>query len=82
LQQFKEFLNTRASLLETLELGSKKTSKLKRVDCTKSKSLLIQKQRCAVCNVTHRVQHCSKFLELTIQDRIDCLKKANLTLTV
>jgi len=65
LQQFKEFLNIRASLLETLELNSKKTSKPKRVDCTKSKSLLIQKQRCAVSNETHRVQHCPKFLELT-----------------
>jgi len=80
LQQFKEFLNTRASLLETLELGSKKASKLKRVDCTKSKSLLIQRHRCAVCNENHRVQQCPKFLELTIQDRIDCLKKAKLCL--
>jgi len=81
LQQFKKFFNTRVSLLETLELSSKKTNKLKRVDCTKSKSFLIQKQRYAVCNETHRVQHCPKFLELN-QERIDCLRKAGYALTV
>ncbi|XP_071580238.1 uncharacterized protein [Temnothorax nylanderi] len=80
LDDFKDFLNSRANLLETLELNSKGAHKLKGADRSNSKSLLIQKQACAVCKEAHRIPQCPKFLELTPQKRVDCLKNAKLCL--
>ncbi|CAL1682523.1 unnamed protein product [Lasius platythorax] len=55
LEKFKDFLNQRANLLETLELNNKGTHNSKRIERTKSKSFLVQKQGCTVCKESHRI---------------------------
>lgn len=79
LEQFKEFLTLRASILETLELNNK-APKSKRTERTKTKSLLIQNQSCAVCKEAHYINQCPKFLEFTPQKRLECLKNTKLCL--
>ncbi|KYN24375.1 hypothetical protein ALC57_04022 [Trachymyrmex cornetzi] len=80
LVEFQEFLDSRASLLETLESNNKKTSKLNRIDHSKTKSLLIKNQTCAFCKETHHVSQCPKFLEFTPQRRLECLRSTKLCL--
>lgn len=70
LEEFKEFLNSRASLLETLDSNNKEAHKAKRLDHSKSKSFLIHKQACSICKEVHHIQQCLKFLEFTPQKKL------------
>ncbi|XP_067217193.1 uncharacterized protein [Linepithema humile] len=80
LDDFKSFLNSRADLLETLELNDKSLTKSKHTDRAKVKLLLIQRQRCIMCNETHKLTTCAKFLELSPQKRVNQVKNAKLCL--
>jgi len=80
LDEFKGFLNSRASLLETLELSKKGTHKVKQAEQVKSKSFLVQKQECIVCKEAHRLSNCPDYLKFSPERRVEVLKKAKLCL--
>ncbi|XP_011858580.1 PREDICTED: uncharacterized protein LOC105556118, partial [Vollenhovia emeryi] len=78
LQEFKSFLNSRADLLEALELKDKNVHEHRQADRSKVKSLFIQGQRCAVCKDTHKLSNCPKFLELSPQKRAEYVRSSKL----
>lgn len=80
LEEFKTFLSSRASLLETLELSKKGAHKFKQSEFAKSKSFLVQEQKCAVCKEAHRLSNCPKFLQFSPQKRAEVLRNAKLCL--
>ncbi|XP_011694053.1 PREDICTED: uncharacterized protein LOC105453629 [Wasmannia auropunctata] len=84
LNDFKTFLNSRADLLETLELNNKSVSKVeskaKQADRAKVKALLVQNQRCSMCKGAHKLSDCKRFLDLTPQERANHLRIAKLCL--
>ncbi|XP_018375244.1 PREDICTED: uncharacterized protein LOC108769012 [Trachymyrmex cornetzi] len=84
LEDFKTFLNSRADMLETLELNNKSVTKLdiksKQSDRSKVKSLIVQSQKCSMCKEMHKLLTCERFLELSPQDRANHLKTARLCL--
>lgn len=80
LESFKLFLNSRADLLETLELSNKGINKAKQVDKLKTKSFLVQGQKCTLCNAAHKLSTCKGFLELSPQKRTAHLKEYKLCL--
>lgn len=69
LEDFRSFLNSRTDLLETLELNNKSVNKSKQPERVKVKSLLVQKQKCSLCEETHKLTTRAKFLELSPQLR-------------
>ncbi|XP_011707948.1 PREDICTED: uncharacterized protein LOC105462796 [Wasmannia auropunctata] len=84
LDDFKTFLNSRADLLETLELNNKSfgkvESKSKQLDRLKVKALLVQNQRCSMCKEAHKLSTSKRFLDLTPQERASHLRDAKLCL--
>ncbi|XP_071632821.1 uncharacterized protein [Temnothorax longispinosus] len=78
LEEFKSFLNSRADLLEALELKDKNMHKSKQAERSKVKSFLVQGQKCIVCKETHKLSNCTKFLEMSPQKRAECVRGAKL----
>ncbi|KYN14464.1 hypothetical protein ALC57_13336 [Trachymyrmex cornetzi] len=80
LSEFKSFLNSRADLLDSLELNNKEVQKTKQNEHAKTRSLLVQKQDCVECKENHKFIACTKFLDSSPQKRASYLKEAKLCL--
>lgn len=80
LEDFKAFLNSCADLLEALEQKGKSDQRLKQTERSKVRSFLVQGHRCIVCNETHKLSNCTKFLDLPPQKRANYVKGAKLCL--
>jgi len=80
LEEFKTFFNSRADLLDSIEMSERNCSKATKAECAKVKSLLIQKQKWTLCKETHRLSNCEDLLKFTAQKRAEHLRKAKLCL--
>lgn len=77
LNELKDFLRSRADLLETLQAGKVGTKHLKE-KLNKTHSFNTLNENCKFCKGTHAIYNCRKFLDLSVKDRIDNAKKCRL----
>ncbi|XP_071056865.1 uncharacterized protein, partial [Onthophagus taurus] len=69
LEEFKQFLKSKAELLETLQLNQpQKPNDIKRV-------MLVTKNKCSACQQEHQIYQYSKFIEMPINKRIEHIKE-------
>ena len=73
LEEFKSFLKCKAELLETLQLNHPS-----RPRDEKRVTLLTTRDKCQLCEDNHPLYFCSKFLNMSVNARIDIVKKHKL----
>lgn len=86
LEDLKRFLKNRSDMLETLEINNLHLDKNNKTKISNSdnhskvKSFLTKKISCILCTGDHHIQNCSKFLELSPQQRSEKIRSFKICL--
>ncbi|XP_055374926.1 uncharacterized protein LOC129607776 [Condylostylus longicornis] len=78
LQEFLTFIQARFQALEAIGDSRDKSTKLKKTAYVTTGVILNSNSECLVCKEKHSLFNCSKFLEMTPQEKGLCVRKHNL----